>query len=466
MKKLVSWIWLSVVLISACTTAQTPTDAPPTATEEATSPLETPALTSPLESPVELPKENSGEAIAAALEQDVAAELNVDVETLRLISVESVQWPDASLGCPQPGMVYAQVITPGWHLIFADSAGNEYDVRVPKQGDAFIICEQGAESMPQPIEEGAEKDVIAAAKRTVAEQKNISEASLSVEELESVEWRNSCLGCAGPDELCAMVITPGYRVVLKAGDARYEVHTDQDGGAARLCEGAGGKPVPPPSLDEVSDNVWDMHRTVLAFLNEHDPGLGLDLLPPNWQAQNVTEPEKLGASQYQLTNSGWELRYNCPVVAEPQCDVTLLHLEHGRFWQGQVDGAGEVLDESERLSLSYEVGECDESLTGAALEEWSGAAITSTLEGFDFVHRIPYVCCADIVASVMFDPELSTLRIIEANRGEVCRCNCGYEMRGRVTGLTEGEYAVEFWGVQKPEIHPLTLATRVEVEIP
>lgn len=466
MKKFVSWIWLSVVLISACTTAQTPTDVPPTATEEVTSPVETPALTSPLESPVEVPKDRAGEEIAAALEQDVAAELGVDVETLRLISAESVEWPDASLGCPQPGMVYAQMITPGWHLIFADSAGNEYDVRVPKRGDDFIICEQGVESMPQPIEEGAEKDVVAAAKRTVAEQKDIAEASLSVEELESVEWRNSCLGCAGANELCAMVITPGYRVVLKAGDALYEVHTDQDGGAARLCEGAGGKLVPPPPLDEVSDNVWGMHTAVLAFLNEHYPGLGMDLLSPDWQAENVTEPEKLGASQYQFTNSDWELRYNCPVVAEPQCDVILRHLEHGRFWQGHVDEAGEVLDESERLSLSYEVGECDESLTGAALEDWSGVAITSTLEGVDFVHRIPYVCCADIVASVTFDSELSTLRIIEANRGEVCRCNCGYEMRGSVTGLTEGEYAVEFWGVQKPEIHPLTLAARAEVEIP
>jgi hypothetical protein len=39
-------------------------------------------------------------------------------------------------------------------------------------------------------------------------------------------------------------------------------------------------------------------------------------------------------------------------------------------------------------------------------------------------------------------------------------------MRGSVTGLTEGEYAVEFWGVQKPEIHPLTLAARAAVEIP
>jgi hypothetical protein len=34
-----------------------------------------------------------------------------------LVSVEYVQWPDASLGNPQPGMAYAEVITPGFRII-------------------------------------------------------------------------------------------------------------------------------------------------------------------------------------------------------------------------------------------------------------------------------------------------------------------------------------------------------------
>lgn len=34
-------------------------------------------------------------------------------ETIHLLGVEAVDWPDASLGYPRPGQVYAQVISPG-----------------------------------------------------------------------------------------------------------------------------------------------------------------------------------------------------------------------------------------------------------------------------------------------------------------------------------------------------------------
>ena len=33
--------------------------------------------------------------------------------------VEQIDWPDSSLGCPQPDMMYAQVITPGYRVVLA-----------------------------------------------------------------------------------------------------------------------------------------------------------------------------------------------------------------------------------------------------------------------------------------------------------------------------------------------------------
>ena len=48
----------------------------------------------------------------------LATRLSVPAETLTLISDEAVQWSDASLGCPQEGMAYAQVITPGRRMTF------------------------------------------------------------------------------------------------------------------------------------------------------------------------------------------------------------------------------------------------------------------------------------------------------------------------------------------------------------
>jgi hypothetical protein len=45
---------------------------------------------------------------------DAATRLNVPQDQLRVDRVASQEWTDASLGCPQPGQYYAQVVTPGY----------------------------------------------------------------------------------------------------------------------------------------------------------------------------------------------------------------------------------------------------------------------------------------------------------------------------------------------------------------
>ncbi|MDY6877643.1 MAG: hypothetical protein SWK90_15785 [Chloroflexota bacterium] len=41
--------------------------------------------------------------------EDLAMRLSVRVDQIDLIEAEAVIWPDSSLGCPQPGMMYTQV---------------------------------------------------------------------------------------------------------------------------------------------------------------------------------------------------------------------------------------------------------------------------------------------------------------------------------------------------------------------
>ncbi|MEK7248052.1 MAG: hypothetical protein AAB092_06215 [Chloroflexota bacterium] len=45
----------------------------------------------------------------------------------------------------------------------------------------------------------------------------------------AVEWPSACLGVGEDTSLCAQVITPGYIVILDAGVAAYEFHTDLNG---------------------------------------------------------------------------------------------------------------------------------------------------------------------------------------------------------------------------------------------
>jgi hypothetical protein len=56
---------------------------------------------------------------------DLAARLGVPSESIAVKSAKTVEWPDASLGCPKPGVMYAQVITPGV-LIVLTANGKDY----------------------------------------------------------------------------------------------------------------------------------------------------------------------------------------------------------------------------------------------------------------------------------------------------------------------------------------------------
>ncbi len=48
--------------------------------------------------------------------QEMAQKMSVAIDEIREVSVEAVDWPDTSLGCPQPGMMYAQMVTPGFRV--------------------------------------------------------------------------------------------------------------------------------------------------------------------------------------------------------------------------------------------------------------------------------------------------------------------------------------------------------------
>jgi hypothetical protein len=55
---------------------------------------------------------------------DAAAHASVPSQQVVAVSVTPREWPDRSLGCPKPGMGYAQSVTPGF-LIILDVGGQQ-----------------------------------------------------------------------------------------------------------------------------------------------------------------------------------------------------------------------------------------------------------------------------------------------------------------------------------------------------
>lgn len=79
-------------------------------------------------------------AIAAASVDFAAATLGVAPEALRIIAVEAVNWPDAALGCPQPDMIYAAVITPGYRIVLETADGQVVVHTDSRSNGEKIVC--------------------------------------------------------------------------------------------------------------------------------------------------------------------------------------------------------------------------------------------------------------------------------------------------------------------------------------
>lgn len=69
----------------------------------------------------------------------LAGKLGVAPAALTFVRAEPTDWADTSLGCPQPDVAYAQVITPGYKLTF-DRDGAAYVVHTNRDATQIISC--------------------------------------------------------------------------------------------------------------------------------------------------------------------------------------------------------------------------------------------------------------------------------------------------------------------------------------
>ena len=69
---------------------------------------------------------------------DLATQLNISADAITVVSVERVEWNDASLGCAKPGRMYAQVISPGYRIVL-EANGQNYEYHTG--GGRIIRCQ-------------------------------------------------------------------------------------------------------------------------------------------------------------------------------------------------------------------------------------------------------------------------------------------------------------------------------------
>ncbi len=84
------------------------------------------------------------EQVVAAVRADAARRSGLRADQVRVVKVEEVDWPDTSLGCPEPGKFYAQVITPGYKITVR-AGDTDYEYHTDRAG-RFVLCVRGQPS--------------------------------------------------------------------------------------------------------------------------------------------------------------------------------------------------------------------------------------------------------------------------------------------------------------------------------
>ena len=96
-------------------------------------------ITPPTTSASAAPAPQPTQGLAVMASGFLADKLGVSAADLTLVSAQRTEWPDASLGCPQPNAAYAQAITPGYTLTF-NHKGAAYDVHSNQDATRLTSC--------------------------------------------------------------------------------------------------------------------------------------------------------------------------------------------------------------------------------------------------------------------------------------------------------------------------------------
>jgi hypothetical protein len=120
--------WLACTLVSGCALGQAAGGPPPAVEEQ--------AMTN---APAEI--------IEAALD-DAANRSTTARADIKVTSAEAVTWPDGSLGCPQPGMMYTQALVAGYRIVLqaGDLVLNYHSAARGKP----VFCPAGRVTAPMP----------------------------------------------------------------------------------------------------------------------------------------------------------------------------------------------------------------------------------------------------------------------------------------------------------------------------
>jgi hypothetical protein len=105
-----------------------------------TDPAPPPGSATPAPPPSVVSPSPAAQPAVDAVVRAAAAHLGISADQVRVELVEEREWRDSSLGCPQPGFFYSQVVTPGY-LVIVTGAGKRLEYHTDTRGRA-VLCRE------------------------------------------------------------------------------------------------------------------------------------------------------------------------------------------------------------------------------------------------------------------------------------------------------------------------------------
>ncbi len=122
-----------------------------------------------------------GDEARAAADQArtaLAERLEVPVEAIEVIEAEPAEWPNAALGCPEKGQVYAQVLTSGYRVQLGHEDAKEW---AHVAGQRVVFCEQTPRTSSRTTLFQSIARVSGEARRDLAKRLGLEEEAVKVE---------------------------------------------------------------------------------------------------------------------------------------------------------------------------------------------------------------------------------------------------------------------------------------------
>jgi hypothetical protein len=171
--------------------------------------------------------------LVKAMMDDLARDLEVSAERIRIVMIASMRWVAREGACPLVDHLIELPTDPRGlrslrGLRYTFLIGSSLYDYYTTAATAFERCAPVGRLSDQlllELDPGA-REILLLAQRRLAEELDLSTRHISLVTIVPILWQDTSLGCPLPDQRYQSVPIQGYRIILEAGERQYIFHSD------------------------------------------------------------------------------------------------------------------------------------------------------------------------------------------------------------------------------------------------